>query len=170
MIALRHKTRLVPLYLQLSAPVFSLSSHRAIHIMLSPPAPELLRLAPKLVENVIKQVSHRRDLSNVRLTCRTLDKHAAKELFKDVIISPSNEHVHSWSSISQDDIIRQIPRHAIIHTQSDIDDHGMGSSRDRDEDDDIEVFQGALAAMSRFPNLDSFGDWLHSGMHRSRPR
>jgi hypothetical protein len=155
MIALKQKTRVVPLCLHLSSFIFLLSSHRLIHIMLSPPAPELLRLAPELVENVIKQVGHRRDLSNVRLACKTLDKHAAKELFKDVIISPSEEHVDSWNSISQDAIIRHIPRHAIIHTQTDIDDHGMGMSRDGDEDDEMEVFHGALAAMSNFPNLDS---------------
>jgi hypothetical protein len=56
--------------------------------MSSPPALELLGLVTELVENVIKQISQKGDLSNVRLTCKILDKHAAKELFKDVIVSP----------------------------------------------------------------------------------
>jgi len=121
--------------------------------MSSQPGSKLLGLAPEIVENVIKQVSDRRDLSNARLSCKTLDKYAAKELFKDVFVSPSEEHVSSWNSISQDDVIRRIPRHAIIHTQSDIDDHGLGTSREGEEVG--EGFEGALAAVSRFPNLDS---------------
>ncbi|KAI1525294.1 hypothetical protein PtrEW4_012125 [Pyrenophora tritici-repentis] len=59
----------------------------------------------------------------------------------------------SWNSISQDDVIRRIPCHAIIHTHSDIDDHGYGSSREIYEVG--EDFEGALTALSRFPNLDS---------------
>lgn len=114
---------------------------------------ELLGLAPEIVENVIKQVDERRDLSNARLACKTLDKYAAKELFKDVFVSPSDEHMSSWNSISQHDEIRQIPRHAIIHTHSDIEDHGLGHQR---EDEVVgEDFEDALAALSRFPNLDS---------------
>jgi hypothetical protein len=111
---------------------------------------ELLGLAPELVANVIKQVEDKRDLSNVRLTCKTLKKHGSKELFRDIFVSPSEEHMHSWNSISQDDVIRKIPRHAIIHTQSSIEDDSPGN-----EDQFSEEFEGALAALSRFPNLDS---------------
>lgn len=129
---------------------------------------ELLRLAPELVENVIKQVGDRRDLSKIRLTCKTLDKLAANELFKDVFVSPLAEHVTSWNSISQDDAVRHIPRHAIIHTQPDIELKGLGDSVERyyvegdDEDDEREEedgdypkFDKALAALSKFPNLTS---------------
>ncbi|KAF2441552.1 hypothetical protein P171DRAFT_434212 [Karstenula rhodostoma CBS 690.94] len=121
--------------------------------MSSQPRPELLGLAPEMVENVIKQVSERRDLSNVRLACKTLERHAANELFRDVLISPLDQHISSWNSISQQDDIRQIPRHAIIHTQSDIEDHGLGNYRESEEVS--EDFEGAVAALSRFPNLDS---------------
>jgi hypothetical protein len=124
-----------------------------------PPSFELLRLAPELVENVIKQVRDKGDLSNVRLACKTLEKRAAKELFKEVYISPSEAHVTSWNSVSQDDVLRRIPRHAIIHTHPDIEYHGMGMSREEvevDEDDEDAVsFDDALAALSSFPNLDS---------------
>jgi hypothetical protein len=124
--------------------------------MSPPPSPEFLHLAPELVENVIKQLSDRRDLSNVRLASKSLDKHAAEELFREVYISPSEEHITSWDSISQDDVIRRIPRHAIIHTHPDIEDHGLGMTRERievDEDDeDAPSFEGALAGLSRFPN------------------
>ncbi|OAK99957.1 hypothetical protein IQ06DRAFT_294335 [Phaeosphaeriaceae sp. SRC1lsM3a] len=123
------------------------------------PDSELLRLAPELVENVIKQLNDRRDLSKIRLTCKSLDKLAANELFKDVFVSPDEEHINSWGSISQDDVVRRIPRHAIIHTQPDIEDHGMGSSRERyevDEDDEEHPsFDDAIAGLSKFPNLTS---------------
>jgi hypothetical protein len=127
---------------------------------MSPPtSPELLGLAPELVENVIKQVSDRRDLSNIRLACKALDEHAVKELFKDVYISPQEGHVTSWNSISHDDVVRQLPRHAIIHTQPDIEDHGLGVGRERyevdEEDEDAPSFTDALTGLSRFPNLDS---------------
>ncbi|KAG9188103.1 hypothetical protein G6011_02026 [Alternaria panax] len=105
--------------------------------MSSPPGFELLRPAPELVANVVKQVSGRRGLSHIRLACKALNEHVAKELFKDV----------------QDDVIRRMPRHAIIHTRPDIEDHGLGMTRERvevDEDD-----EDALAGLSRFPNIDS---------------
>ncbi|KAF2993163.1 hypothetical protein E8E13_000137 [Curvularia kusanoi] len=120
---------------------------------------ELLRLAPELVENVIKQISDRKDLSEIRLTCKALDEVAANELFKDVFISPLEEHVTSWNSISQDDYVRHIPRNAIIHTQPDIEDHGLGMYRERyevDEDDEEHPsFEDAIRALSQFPNLTS---------------
>ncbi|KAH6848701.1 hypothetical protein B0T12DRAFT_396089 [Alternaria alternata] len=127
--------------------------------MSSPHSFDILRLAPELVANVIKQVDNKKDLSHVRLACKALDDHAAKELFKEVYISPSEGHIRSWNTISQDDVIRRMPRHAIIHTHPDIEDLGLGHTREPievDEDDeDALVFDDALAALSRFPNLDS---------------
>ena len=117
------------------------------------PGPNLLSLAPEVVENVIKQVNDRRDLSNVRLACKDLDKHAVKELFKDVFVSPLEAHVNTWNSISEDANIREIPRHAIIHTQSNVEELSFGGDR---EDEEIgEEFEEALAALSKFSNLDS---------------
>ncbi|KAK2597287.1 hypothetical protein N8I77_013147 [Diaporthe amygdali] len=117
------------------------------------PGRKLLNLAPEVVEHVIKQVNEKRDLSNVRLACKELDKHAAKELFKDVFVSPSEEHVSTWNSISQDEKVRQIPRHAIIHTHSDTEDSHAGSEREDEEVGDD--FEESLTALARFPNLDS---------------
>jgi hypothetical protein len=123
--------------------------------------PPFLNLAPELVENVLKQVHDKKDLSNTRLACRTLNKYAVKELFKDVFVSPSQEHIRLWKMFSQDDVIRQIPRHAIIHTQPDIEDTRMGDYKERyevnqyDELEGAEPFDAALAALSKFPNLDS---------------
>ncbi|USP82568.1 hypothetical protein yc1106_09842 [Curvularia clavata] len=128
---------------------------------MSPPScPEFLHLASELVENVIKQLNNRTDLSNVRLVCKLLDRHAVKELFKDVYVSPQESHLVTWDAISNDDAIRQIPRHAIIHTDPDIEFHGWGWRDNRvvdedDEDGDAPTFKKALAALSRFPNLDS---------------
>ncbi|KAF1964146.1 hypothetical protein BU23DRAFT_594257 [Bimuria novae-zelandiae CBS 107.79] len=107
--------------------------------MSSDPTPKLLDLAPELVDNVIKRVSSRRDLSNVRLTCKALDEHAAKELFKDIYLSPSD--IQNWNSISQDDT-------------SDIErDSSWGGGREHEEIN--EDYETALAALSKFPNLDS---------------
>jgi hypothetical protein len=117
-------------------------------------SPHLLGLAPELIANVFKQVDDKSDLSNARLTCKSLDKYAVKELFKDVFVSPSEEDIISWNKINQDDVIRQIPRHAIIHTQPDSEDHGERYEVD-ETDEDAESWEGALSALSRFPNLDS---------------
>lgn len=157
--ALRYKTQVVPLLLQIRRVAFPIPGRRSYSNMSPPPDSELLRLAPELVENVIKQVNDRRDLSKIRLTCKTLDKHAANELFRDVFISPSEDHVTSWNNISQNDVIRQIPRHAIIHTQPDIEDHGLGVSRERyrvdENDEEHPSFDDAIAELSKFPNLTS---------------
>lgn len=160
MASLRYKTRIVSLCLHLRRSAVPFSSLRGYSIMSSQdsadakaPGPKLLSLAPEVVENVIKQVKDRRDLSNTRLVCKELDKHAAKELFKDVFVSPSDEHVSTWNSVSQDDNIRQIPRHAIIYTQPDIEENTFGGDR---EDEEIgEDFEEAVAALSKFPNVDS---------------
>ncbi|KAF9695228.1 hypothetical protein EKO04_006703 [Ascochyta lentis] len=112
----------------------------------------LLSLPPEIVEYVIKQVNDRQHLSNARLVCKILDKHATKEIFKDVLVSPGQEHISTWNSINQNDVLRWIPRHAIIHTQPNVDDSdgGEGEAEEIDED-----FENAVAALSRFPNLDS---------------
>ena len=52
----------------------------------------------------------------------TLEEPATKEVFQDVFISPLGEHVNTWTSISEDKIIRQIARHATIHTEPSIED------------------------------------------------
>ncbi|KAL1873500.1 hypothetical protein Daus18300_003863 [Diaporthe australafricana] len=117
------------------------------------PGRNLLSLAPEVVEQVIKQVSDRRDLSNVRLACKELDKHAANELFKDVLLSPSEEHVNTWNEIIRDDRIRHLPRHAIIHTQPDIEDKDYGE--EREDVEDREEFETALLELTNLPNLDS---------------
>jgi hypothetical protein len=151
----RYKIRIVPLFLQLRRPAAPFNSRRVYSIMSSQKitAPKLLDLAPEIVENVIKQVGDRRDLSNVRLACKELDKHAAKELFKDVFVSPLEEHVSTWNSISQDNYLRQLPRLAIIYTQSNIEE--TDSDDDGEGEEMGEDFEQALAALSSFPNLDS---------------
>jgi hypothetical protein len=117
--------------------------------MLSHSTPQLLDLAPELVENVIKQVGNWRDLSNLRLASKALDEHAAKELFRDVYLSP--EEIDNWSNIASSDTVRRLPRHAIIHTQPDIEDDDAFLEREEIS----EEYETALAALSRFPNLDS---------------
>lgn len=124
--------------------------------MSPPPSSEFLHLAPELVENVIKQLSGKQDLSNVRLSCKSLEEHAVKELFREVYISPKENHIVTWNTISKDDVIRRIPRHAIIHTDPDIEYDGYrGRGPPEVDEDDVPIFDKALASLSRFPNLDS---------------
>lgn len=158
MVSPRYMTRLVFLCLQIGRPIDPSRSRRAYSIMSSQdsdaaPGPRLLSLAPEVVETVIKQVEKRRDLSNTQLVGEGLDKHAVNELFKDVFVSPLKKHMSTWNSISLDDKIRHIPRHAIIHTQSNIKETSNGGERRGEEVGDD--FEDALAALSRFPSLDS---------------
>jgi hypothetical protein len=149
MISLGHKVHYVSPLLQLRRFARPFSCQRANITMSSPRGPKLLNFPQEIVAQVIQKVGDRRDLSNTRLACKTLDTHAAKELFKEIFISPSEEPVSTWNSVSQDDVIRRIPRHAIIHTQPDIENH------DGEREEIGEDFLNALAALSKFPNLDS---------------
>lgn len=54
---------------------------------------KLFDLAPEVMEYVIKQVSDKTDLSNARLACKALDRYATKEFFKDIMLSPTAEHL-----------------------------------------------------------------------------
>ena len=83
-------------------------------------SPGLSSLVPGVVENIIKQVKDRRSLSNMER--KTLDEPATKELIQDVFVSSLGEHVNTCTSISEDKIIRQIARHATIHTEPSIED------------------------------------------------
>lgn len=113
----------------------------------------LINLAPEVVENIVKQIGDRSDLSNTRLACKDLNKHASKELFSSVLLSPSEDRISAWNSISGDSILKQIPRRAIINTRSDMDEDG--NPGDDGEEDVTEGFETALAALSTFPNLES---------------
>ena len=112
----------------------------------------LLGLAPELVQQVIK-CAHRRDLPNLRLANKELDKLAARELFRDVFVSPSAEHIDTWTSISRHEVLRRLPRHAVIHTQPDTESVDGGDQREDEEPG--EDFEDALAALAEFSNLDS---------------
>jgi hypothetical protein len=122
---------------------------------------KLLDLAPEVVGHVIKHVDNKKDLANARLTCRALDQHAAKELFHDVFVSMGGKDIHFWNKISEDDALRHMPRHAIIHTQKHIEHYSVWDphpEKDADDtfiDDDEEDFEEAVSALSRFPNLES---------------
>ncbi|KAJ4335895.1 hypothetical protein N0V95_008769 [Ascochyta clinopodiicola] len=118
-------------------------------IMSSQSASILLSLPPEIVENVIKQVSNKQDLFIARTGLQDIKQARCK----DVFVSPGQDHISNWNTISQDDIIRRIPRHAIIHTQPNAGDSD-GSEREGEEVDD-EDFEDAVAALSRFPNLNS---------------
>lgn len=131
-----------------------MSSQSPANDKLTGPKPSI-GLPPELVQNVMKQIATRRDLANARLVCKELDEHATKELFKDVLVSTDEDHIKTWNSLSEDDYIRKIPRHAIIHTQSDVEDRGGWDSRGGDDKEETEDLERALDALSRFPNIDS---------------
>lgn len=131
-----------------------INSQRAYGNMRLTPTSQLLSLPTEIVEHVIEQVSEKTDLSNIRLTCSTLDKYAANELFKDVFVTPAEEHVNAWNNTSQHNAIRRIPCHTTIQSQPDFEDDDW----DFDGEDRVEAgeeFEAAVAALAKFPKLDS---------------
>jgi hypothetical protein len=110
---------------------------------------ELSNLAPDVIESIINQVKGRRILSNI--VYKELDKDATKEVFQNVFMSLLEEHVSTWASISESNTVRKIPRHTIIHTQSNIEDENYIDTSEAI----TEAFKTALAALSKFPNLES---------------
>lgn len=123
--------------------------------MTSRPQSNFLSLPPELIENITKQVALKRDLAGLRMACKTLDKPVANELFKFVYLSPAEKDLGTWNSISEHDVIRRIARHVVVHTQADVEDHGGFFSGERERDEIGKNFKTALAALSRYPNLDS---------------
>lgn len=113
---------------------------------------DLFGLAPEIVEHIIKQAP-KQDLKNIRLANRELDRTAVRELFSDVFLSPAEEHIDAWTSISQHETIRRFPRHAIIYTQPEIEAVGWGDQRELMEPG--EEFEDVLATLAKFPNLES---------------
>ena len=122
---------------------------------------KLLDLAPEMVGHIVKHINNKKDLANARLTCKTLGQHATKELFNDVFVSMGGNAIQFWNKISEDDVLRRMPRHAIIHTRKAVEPLTWRHVRDDDTglcsfvDDDEEAFEEAIAALSRFPNLES---------------
>lgn len=110
---------------------------------------KLLDLAPEIVQNVIKCAT-KEDLPNIRLASKVLDRYAVTELFRDILISPEEEHIVTWTSISQHERLRQLPRNAIIYTHTDIEGGGSDEYEEPGED-----FEEGLAALAQFPNIDS---------------
>lgn len=116
---------------------------------------ELLSLAPEVVENIVKQIDARNDLAKTRLVCKELDKYASKELFDHVLLSPSEDRIDAWNSISEDNMIRQIPRGVVINTRSDMDEDGYADGEDDEDEDVTEAFENALTTLTKFPHLES---------------
>jgi hypothetical protein len=127
---------------------------------------KLLDLAPEVVGHIVKHVEGKKDLASARLACKALDQHAAKELFNEVFVSMGGKDIHMWNKISEDDVLRHMPRHAIIHTQKQIEHYSVWDphpEKDADDtyiDDDEEDFEEAIAALSRFPNIESVEIWF----------
>jgi hypothetical protein len=158
MLRLYFKSRKVCLQLLLRHSACQLSTRRAYSAMtLETDAngkgrnPKFSNLAPDVIENIIRQVNNRRAVPEIGV--QELDEQAKNGIFQDVFISPLDEHVSTWTCISESNALRQIPHHAIIHTQSDI---NQSNSRFIDGSEEITgAFRAALAALSRFPNLES---------------
>ncbi|ROW04812.1 hypothetical protein VMCG_04848 [Cytospora schulzeri] len=112
----------------------------------------LLGLAPEIVEHIIKYAP-KKDLPSIRLANKELDKHAVSQLFKEVFLSPSEEHIGTYTSISEHERLRRLPRSAIIHSQPDINMGGVPCSRKYE--DQSEEYEDAIAALGKFPNIDS---------------
>jgi hypothetical protein len=115
----------------------------------------LLSLAPEIVENVVKHVGAKRDLRNTRLACRELNKHATKQLYKDVLVCPVGSDPDNWNSASRDGNARHIPLHATIH-MSDVLDHALDKEvQEEEEAQNSNIFERTVDQPSDFPDLDS---------------
>lgn len=152
--ALRHRSRVSPLWLRCRPSRCTIKNRLTYRTMASQTQSDFLTLPPELIENIARQVAHKRDLAGMRMACKTLDKPAANELFKFAYLSPSEKDIDTWNSISAHDAIRRMTRQVIIHTQSDIEDHGAFSG-DRERDEIGKEYKSALAALAKYPNLDS---------------
>jgi hypothetical protein len=152
--ALRPKSRVSPLWLRCRPSRCTIKNRLTYRTMASQTQSDFLTLPPELIENIARQVAHKRDLAGMRMACKTLDKPAANELFKFAYLSPSEKDIDTWNSISAHDAIRRMTRQVIIHTQSDIEDHGAFSG-DRERDEIGKEYKSALAALAKYPNLDS---------------
>lgn len=111
----------------------------------------LLDLAPELVQHIVK-CANWTDLPNLRLANKELSGHAARELFRNVFVSPAEKHIATWTSIGKHDVLRRLPRHAFIHTQPDTESSDGG---DREDEEPGEDFEEALTALADFPNINS---------------
>lgn len=122
----------------------------------NPPAAEsglnLLSLAPEIIENIIRHAA-KEDLRNIRLASRELDRHAVRELFREVSVSPLPRHIEAYTSISQHETLRRLARSAVIYSQPDLNMDGWLGNRETEERG--EDYEEAIAALARFPNLDS---------------
>lgn len=112
----------------------------------------LLGLAPEIVDHIIKYAP-REDLQNIRLANKELDGYAVRELFKEVFVSPLEGHIQTYTSISEHERLRRLPRSAIIHSQPDITLDGY--SRRGEFEERGEEYEEAIAALAKFPNIDS---------------
>ncbi|KAK3322738.1 hypothetical protein B0H66DRAFT_555127 [Apodospora peruviana] len=111
----------------------------------------LLNLAPEVVSNVIEQVDGNDTLKSLRLVNKSMDAHARRKLYEQVTLTPAHSAITRWQSIADSETLSLLPRHALIQTREDLDEH----AQEGDPIDEMDDFCDALAALSKFPRLDS---------------
>ncbi|KAK3332698.1 hypothetical protein B0T19DRAFT_353718 [Cercophora scortea] len=108
-------------------------------------------LAPEIIDNIIHQVPEPGDLKSIRLVSKDLDAHARRKLFREVFLKPIDATISRWNSTADQPALSQVPRLAVIHTRENVEDEQDRSEYPRPG----EAFRAALAALSKFPKVDS---------------
>ena len=111
----------------------------------------LQSLAPEVVSNIINQVDKNDTLKSLRLVNKSLDEHARRKMFEQVILAPDENAIARFEGIANNETLSLIPRHALIQTREDLDEH----EQDGDPIDEMDDFWDALTLLAKFPRLNS---------------
>lgn len=115
--------------------------------------PSLLKLPPEILGHIV-QNAEKNDHMNLRLVNKELGFYSTRELFREVLLAQAEDSIERFTSIAGNEQIRLVPRHVVIHSQSDIPAADDSLRGDYFEDVTDELVEG-LAALSRLTNAES---------------
>ncbi|KAM7187805.1 hypothetical protein V8F33_011020 [Rhypophila sp. PSN 637] len=139
------------------------------------PTLHLQGLAPEVVSSIVNHVDNF-SLKSLRLVSKSMDAHARRKMFEQVMLTPDEKAIARWKHIAESESLSILPRHALIQTRDD-------PNEEYAEDipgEVMEEFEEALKALSKFPRLNSLqltftnkcagkdnGDWDVTGVTES---
>ncbi|KAM7211859.1 hypothetical protein V8F06_012771 [Rhypophila decipiens] len=107
-------------------------------------------LAPEVVANIVNHVDKQDSLRNLRLVSKSMDEHARRKMFEQVTLTPELA-IARWKHIVDSESLSILPRHALIQTRDDPDEDYAETL----PGEQMEEFEEALKALSKFPRLNS---------------
>ncbi|KAM7185002.1 putative f-box domain containing protein [Naviculisporaceae sp. PSN 640] len=111
----------------------------------------LQSLAPEIVSNIVNQVDETDSLKSLRLVNRSMDAHARRKMFEEVLLTPNPKSIARWKAMVDSDTLSPLVRTALIQTREDLDEH----AHDGVDTDEMGDFHDALNALSKFTRLKS---------------